>query len=162
MLSNLRQTALGMLSRIDWLGPLLARLTVGVVFAQSGWGKLHNLEKVTEFFGSIGIPYPELQAPFVAGVELVGGVLIAVGLLSRLAAVPLTITMIVAILTALRDQIEGVGDLLGLVEFAYIALFVWIAIAGPGAVSLDALLVRFLSQGSERSAKPAQVRAATL
>jgi putative oxidoreductase len=143
-LLQLREKALGALSRIEFLGPLLARLTVGVVFAQSGWGKLNNLPQVIEFFESIGIPAPELQAPFVAGVELVAGALLVVGLASRFAAVPLVITMVVAIATALWDEVGGIGDLLGLLEFAYIAILVWVAISGPGVVSLDALLVRWM------------------
>jgi putative oxidoreductase len=90
----------------------------------------------------------------VASVELVCGVLLVVGLATRFAAVPLAITMIVAILTALRDQISGVGDLLGLLEFAYIAILFWIAIAGPGIVSLDALLLRFIGASDPAKSSP--------
>ena len=147
-LLGLRHTIVRGLARIDFLAPLLARLTVGVTFAQSGWGKVNNLERVTEFFASIGIPAPELMAPFVAGVELVCGVLLVLGLASRLASIPLIITMIVAIATALRDQVGNVADLLGLNEFAYIAIFFWIVVAGPGAASLDALILRALSSRS--------------
>jgi putative oxidoreductase len=148
-LVGVRDTVVRGLSRIDFLAPLLARLTVGIRFAGAGWAKVNNLPRVVEFFTSLGIPYPELQAPFVAGVELVGGVLIAVGLASRLTAIPLIITMIVAILTALRDQVTGIVALVGLSEFAYIAILFWIAIAGPGAASLDALILR-LAGGGER------------
>jgi putative oxidoreductase len=128
--------------RLAWLPPALARLTLGVVFVQTGWGKLHSLDQVTRFFASLGIPAAGLQAPFVAGVEFFGGLLLLAGLGTRLVAVPLAGTMVVAILTAQRASVHGVGDLLGLIEFVYLVVFVWLAIAGPGALSLDHLLAR--------------------
>lgn len=127
---------------LDWLPPLVARVALGVVFMLSGWGKLHDLEKVTAFFTEIGIPAPAFQATLVSCVELIGGGLLLIGLLTRFAAVPLLITMVVAILTALRENIHGFGDLVGLLEFAYIALLLWLAVAGGGKLSLDYLVVR--------------------
>src|SRR5262245_44452324 len=61
--------------RLSWLPPAVARLTLGVVFALSGWGKLHGLDQVTQYFTELGIPAPAFQAAFVSGVELVGGLL---------------------------------------------------------------------------------------
>lgn len=133
---------------LAWLPPLAARASVGWVFLESGWGKLHNLEGVTEFFASLGIPAPHLQAPFVAGTELLGGALLLLGLATRFAALPLIGVMTVAILTALRDQIGAFSDLFGLAEFCYIALLAWLAISGAGSVSLDAVLRRRLSDRS--------------
>ena len=139
MLVRFRALLLEAAARLRFLPPLLARIAVGAVFIQSGWGKLHNLEQVTDFFRSLGIPAPELQAPFVATVELVGGTLLLVGLGARFAAVPLMITMMVATLTAVWPNVDGVLELLGKVEILYFILFAWIAVAGPGALSLDAL-----------------------
>jgi putative oxidoreductase len=147
------------LARFEVVGRLLARLSVGVMFAQSGWGKLNDLDTVVEFFTTLGIPYPELQAPFVAGVEFGGGLLVTFGLFTRLAAVPLMITMFVAMATALRDQIGSVADLLALSEFTYFAVLGWLALGGPGAVSLDALLVRVIG-GAPAAAQPGGARAA--
>src|SRR2546430_426102 len=93
------------LTKIDWVPFLLTRITVGWIMVESGWGKLHNLPKIVEFFQSLGIPGASFQAPFVAGVELVGGILLILGLFSRIAAIPLSITMVVAILTAKRDEL---------------------------------------------------------
>src|SRR4051812_27128285 len=98
-------------SRIQWLPPLVARISCGWLFAVTGWGKLHNLPKVVEFFTQLGIPAPQLQAPFVATNELVCGVLILIGLFTRLACIPLTISMIVALLTAKRAEIGALDDL---------------------------------------------------
>ena len=127
---------------LAWLPPLAARASVGWVFLESGWGKLHNLEGVTEFFASLGIPAPHLQAPFVAGIEFFGGALLLLGLATRFAALPLIGVMTVAILTALRDQIASLSDLFGLAEFCYIVLLAWLAVSGAGSCSLDALLRR--------------------
>src|SRR5580704_11375892 len=91
--------------RVRWFPLLLVRLTVGVVFIQSGWGKLHSLDKVTDFFTSLKIPAPAFQAHLVATTEFVGGTLVLVGLFARLAAVPLMFTMVVAILTAKGDDL---------------------------------------------------------
>jgi putative oxidoreductase len=137
---------LAIASRLEWLPPLAARVAVGLVFVTAGWGKLQNLERVVEFFRSIGIPAPEIQAPFVATVELVGGILLLLGLGTRFAAVPLAATMVVAIATALWPDLEGAIDLLGKAELLYIVLFGWLAIGGAGAVSLDALLARALGR----------------
>lgn len=128
--------------RLQWLAPLVARITVGWVFAVTGWGKLNNLEKITEFFTDLGIPYPHIQAPFASATELVCGVLILVGLATRVASIPLIIVMLVAIRTAQWENIDSAAALLGTVEWAYIAIFAWLAIAGPGPISLDHLIGR--------------------
>ena len=62
-------------ARLGFVPPLLARIVLGVVFVQSGWGKLHDLDRVVAFFTELGIPAPQIQAPFVAGTELVCGTL---------------------------------------------------------------------------------------
>lgn len=129
-------------ARLSWLPPTLARIAVGWVFLVTGWGKLHNLPRIIEFFTDLGIPFPQYQAPFVAATELVCGTLIVVGLFTRVAAVPLIGTMVVAIATAQWKEVENLAGFLGLVETLYIVLFAWIAIAGPGPLSLDALLQR--------------------
>src|ERR1700679_2859909 len=82
---------------LAWLAPLFARITVGWVFLLSGWGKLHNLSQVTENFIGWGIPFPHLLTPFVSGVEFFGGALLLLGLMTRISAGALGVTMIVAI-----------------------------------------------------------------
>src|SRR5690349_164638 len=82
-----------------WLFPLLARVTVGWIFFQSGWGKLHNLEMVTDYFTELGIPAPALQATFASGTEFVCGALLLAGLATRYAAIPLIVVMLVALRT---------------------------------------------------------------
>jgi putative oxidoreductase len=128
--------------RVQGIAPLLARLSLGYVFIDSGWGKFHNLEKVVEYFTSIGIPFASSQAPFVAGVELACGLLIFVGLFTRLASLPLMGTMVVAILTAKRADIHDLGDLLMLIDSIYIVILLWLVMYGPGALSLDAWIAK--------------------
>src|SRR5450755_973388 len=70
---------------------LLVRVYWGWQLSQNGWAKLHNLPHVTEFFSSLGLPAPGPTAAFVSSFEFVCGVLLAVGLLSRIAALGLTI-----------------------------------------------------------------------
>src|SRR5258707_13073748 len=84
---------------------LVLRLFIGWQFFQSGWGKLHGINHVIEFFTSLGIPAPTLNAYFVSTLECVGGLLLLVGLFSRLIAIPLTINMIVAYVTADRGAL---------------------------------------------------------
>src|SRR5215468_5950459 len=127
---------------LRWLSPTIARLTVGLVFFQSGWGKLHDLEKVTGYFTELGIPNPAFQARFASTAEFVCGGLLLLGLATRLAVVPLIVTMCVAIRTAQWKDVDGIGSLVGLLEFSYIALLVWLGTDGPGPLSLDRLIAR--------------------
>lgn len=130
------------LRKLEWLGPLLVRLTIGLVFAASGWGKLHNLDGVTRFFEALGIPAPAAQAAFVSTVELVAGIMLMVGLLTRVAALFLIGVMAVALWTAKLPELHGIVDLAGTVELAYLVAFVWLVVAGPGTVSLDHVIAR--------------------
>lgn len=134
-----------------WLAPLFARITVGWVFMWSGWGKLNNLPQVTENFAGWGIPIPQILSPFVSGVEFFGGLFLLAGLLTRISAGALGITMIVAIRSAKWADVNSLETLLGFDEFEYLALFLWLAIAGPGALSIDHLLQGWLRGRGTRS-----------
>lgn len=133
---------LNLAAYFSWLPPLFARLTVGWVFVQSGWGKIHNIDKVIGFFTSLNLPAPAFQAHLVAYTEFVAGLLILVGLATRLASIPLTIIMVVALRTALAEDATDFSALTGISEYLYIVLLVWLMIAGPGRVALDALIAR--------------------
>jgi putative oxidoreductase len=155
-LFNVSDRALAFTKKLDWLALLVARLTVGVEFVSTGWGKVHNLDKVIAYFGELGIPAPAFQAQLASVTELVCGGLLVVGLGSRLAACPLVVTMVVAILTAKRDELHGVTDLVGFVEWTYIAILAVVAVFGPGAVSLDAIARKSLR--GMRVTEPAPAR----
>src|SRR5712671_1559158 len=151
---RIRRFILSAADRLSWVPPTLARVAVGVVFIGTGWGKLHNLEKITGFFTELGIPAPGFNAVLVSSAELVCGALILVGLLTRLASLPLIVVVAVAILTAKRAEIGGLSDLLGFVETLYIVLLAWLATAGPGPLSLDRVALRALG-GTGAAATPA-------
>ena len=143
-IESLRVRALDELEKLQWLAPLLGRLAVGLVFMSTGWGKVHSIEKVTGFFTSLGIPAPHFHAILVGYSELLCGTALVLGLLARLATIPLIVSMIVAILTAKRPELHNVFDLVGFDEFTYLVVLVMIAILGPGALSVDAMLVKRL------------------
>ncbi|HVZ72744.1 MAG TPA: DoxX family protein [Polyangia bacterium] len=137
-----------------FLGPTLARLTVGLVFIGTGWGKLHSLPDVTDYFASLHIPAPGLNARLAAGTEFFGGVLVLLGLGTRLVTLPMAFTMVVAILSAKRGDVDGLTSLVGLEEWSYIVFFLWLAVAGAGPLSLDRLLGRWRGRRAEPVALP--------
>lgn len=141
---------LGLAKRVEFVGPLLTRVCLGVLFAQSGWGKLHNLERTTQFFTSLHIPAPGVQAVFVALVELIGGLLLCLGLGTRIASVFLSGTMAVALLTAV--EYEGFTGFLTSNETIYLVALLWLALQGAGAASMDALVANKLSKTSDDEA----------
>jgi putative oxidoreductase len=151
-LKVLLSRAMSVLDRVQWLGPLLVRISLASVFIETGWGKLHDLPKVTGFFTQLGIPMPAFNAGMVSCVEFFGGILILLGLFTRFAAIPMAFSMLVAILTARRGDIDGVFALGGFNEFTYFACFVWLVLAGAGAVSLDRLLFARWAKSSLRQA----------
>lgn len=129
-----------------WLAPLFARITVGWVFLLSGLGKLRNLPQVTENFIGWGIPFPHVFTPLTSGIEFFGGLFLLLGLLTRISAGALGVTMIVAIKAAKWDDVDSLETLLGFDEFEYLALFLWLAIAGAGPLSVDHWLERWLKR----------------
>jgi putative oxidoreductase len=133
----LRTKALATLESLRPLALLLGRLAVGLLFMSTGWGKVHSIPKVTEFFESLHIPAPGFNAVLVGYSELLCGTALVLGLFSRLATIPLIVSMILAILTAKLPSIHGLFDLVEADEFTYLILLVMIAILGPGRWALD-------------------------
>ena len=120
---------------------LVTRLAFGQAFALTGFGKLANLDRTVDFFGSLGIPFPSLQAPLVGAVELLGGILLVLGAGTRAAAGLLVGTMLVALLTAHgADLAAGLRLGAGFDEAApvpYLVAALWLAAKGGGPLSVD-------------------------
>jgi putative oxidoreductase len=141
---------------LAFVAPLLTRLVMGQAFYQTGSGKIENFANTVSFFTELGIPMPEANAFLVSRLEFWGGLLLLVGLATRLVALGLASTMIVALLTADRatflEALRGTGDagLTDVVPFVYLLFLGWLVLAGPGAVSLDALVARWLDRRSPR------------
>ncbi len=132
---------------------LFVRLYWGWQLAQSGWGKLHNIEKVTEFFMSLGLPAPGFTAHFIASLEFVGGILLILGLAARLIALALTINMIMAYITADHDALMSIfsnpDKFYAAAPYTFLFASVVILIFGPGLFSVDAAIAR-LKHGYSR------------
>lgn len=146
--------------KLGFLAPALIRITAGAVFISTGWGHLtHMTETVEAFRDDFGVPFPEFNARLASVTEFVGGILLLFGLGTRFAALPMAFTMLVAIATAKRAQLEslnldGLTTLLGFEEWSYLVMFLVIAIIGPGALSLDALIMRRLDRRSGEVSRP--------
>jgi putative oxidoreductase len=135
---------------LAFLPPLLTRLVIGQAFFFTGRGKLQNPDRIVSFFTDLGIPFPAANAAFVSRLEYYGGMLLIAGLLTRVVALLLGSTMVVALMTADKADfmaaLFNTGDkgLTDVVPFVYLLFLLWLVIAGPGALSLDALLKRWL------------------
>jgi len=123
---------------------LAVRLFWGWHFIGTGWGKLHNLKGVTEYFGSLGIPAPHLNAIMAASTECVGGALLLLGLFSRFASLALIGVMCVAYGTAEIDTVRVIfsnpDKFLGADPFLFLYASVLVFAFGPGRLSLDSIL----------------------
>jgi putative oxidoreductase len=140
----------------SWLAPsrtlfqslflLLIRLYWGWQFFLTGKGKLSNLAKPTEFFQSLGIPFPHEQAILAGTTECVGGLLLLLGLGSRLVSIPLVILLVVAYLTADLDVVKNIfsdpDKFLTADELLFLYTVLIVLLFGPGKFSLDWLLNR--------------------
>jgi putative oxidoreductase len=141
------QFALQGSSDLEQYAILLVRVSIGLFFAISGANKLFSAggtKPVYETLVKANVPFPQLTAYFVAGVEFVCGSLVAVGFLSSPACVGLLVDMIVAILTsALSTVPKGLShlnwldDFLYLPEVLYVLFFIWLVCSGPGKFSVD-------------------------
>lgn len=154
-IANLGASGYRLLIRIgSWLQPvvlLFVRLCWGWQFIQTGWGKFGKLNDVAGFFGTLGIPLPMANAILVATTELVGGVLLLIGLASRAATIPLMIILIVAystddreaLLSFLSNPLEP-DKFLAATPFLFLFACIIIFAFGPGSFSIDYFLKRFV------------------
>jgi len=137
----------------SWLqSPLLlvVRLYWGWQFMQTGWGKLQHLDRVIGFFQSLGIPFPGINAPLVAGMEFFGGLLLILGLGSRLVGLILAFDMLVAYWTADRAALSSVfsnpGNFYNADPYTFMFASLLVFIFGAGLFSLDAIIARRFSK----------------
>jgi putative oxidoreductase len=140
-----------LLAKLDAIASLLQsplllaiRLYWGWQFVQTGWGKLTNLDRTAGFFASLNIPLPKLNAIVAGATECGGGILLALGLFARPAAVPLIFTMLVAYWTADRDALNAIASdpdkFVTATPFLFLLASLLVLAFGPGKLSLDAML----------------------
>jgi putative oxidoreductase len=125
---------------------LAVRLYWGVSFAQTGWGKLMNLERTAGYFESLNLPLPKLNAVMAGATECGGGALLALGLFARPASVPLIFTMLVAYATADREALQAItsnpDQFVTAAPFLFLLASLTVLAFGPGRLSLDAVLFK--------------------
>jgi putative oxidoreductase len=120
---------------------LLLRLYWGWQLAQSGWGKLHHLSNVGEYFSTLGLPMPAQMAVFIACVEFFGGIFLTLGLASRVTglvlAVNLTMAYVIGDREALLSFFSDPDKFIAAAPFAFLMVALIVLIFGPGRISAD-------------------------
>lgn len=117
---------------------LLLRLAVGAVFINHGLMKFKaGMPAIAGFFGKLGIPMPELMAPFISTLELGGGILIVLGIGTRLFGALFAATMLTAIATAFGWKVMDAE-----LELVLLAASLSLMLTGGGRYALDAVLIR--------------------
>jgi putative oxidoreductase len=142
---------------------LIVRLYWGWQFMQTGWGKLGDLGKVTNYFTSLGIPAPAWNAYFISGLEFAGGILLAIGLGSRLLAFLLAADMAVAYYLGDHDALfsffSDPDKFYAAAPFTFLIASLIILVFGPGKLALDAIIAKRFGRPphQDRAASPASL-----
>jgi putative oxidoreductase len=138
------------LHSLEWIGILLARVAVGLLFFLSGRDKLfvpERREQMRQTLSEAHVPFPDLDAVFVATVEFVCGFLLILGALTPLVCALLASVMIVAIVTSAIRNIKASCPLAWLAAFLYLPeplyllVLIWLFLSGPGWLSVDHLVL---------------------
>ncbi|MBI4412188.1 MAG: DoxX family protein [Deltaproteobacteria bacterium] len=144
MIQKLYQRLIGVASKFQSPFLLAIRLYWGFQFFQTGQGKLADIPKVAGYFGSLGIPFPTLNAYLAAGTECFGGLLLLMGFASRLVSIPLAFTMCVAYATAHRGALVNIfadpDTFLEQKPFLFLMTALIVLFFGPGIFSVDAII----------------------
>lgn len=128
---------------------LIVRVYWGYQFFLTGWGKLNNLEGVTGFFESLGIPFPAANAVLVGSLEALGGIALIIGLGSRVFTLPLIGILSVAYATDDREALMNIWSdpeaFLSATPFLFLAAALLIFAFGPGRFAVDHVVGRWWS-----------------
>jgi putative oxidoreductase len=145
LLNLYRRIALG-LSSLQSPMLLAMRLYWGFQFAQTGWGKLHNLAKIAGFFASLNIPVPGVAAPAISLLEFVGGILLMLGLFSRPIAFLLACNMLAAYWTADHEALTSVfsdpGKFYAADPYTFFFVSMMVLIFSAGFFAVDTLIAK--------------------
>jgi len=125
---------------------LFVRLYWGWQLSTNGWAKLHNLHNVTDYFTSLGLPAPGPTAALIATTELICGILLAIGLLSRFVGLVLTIDMAMAYIIGDREALLSIfsdpDKFTAAAPYTTLFAALLILVFGPGKFALDTYLLR--------------------
>ena len=147
LLKRWTNAALGLTTSLDWLAPLLMRIYFGYFWAETGWGKIHNLNAFAQRFVGWGVPYPHISAALSGYTEWIGGILLMLGLFTRLVSIPLMFNMFVALVKVKMKEVTGIDDFAEMDEALYMFILFWLMMAGPGRISIDHLIRLALGVG---------------
>ena len=134
------------LEKFKNIPPLLFRMVLAYGFYGPATMKLKNFNGIVEWFTSMGMPLPKLNAFLATGTETVGFVLIFLGLATRIISIPLMVVMVVAIITVHLGNGFEAGNNGSEIPIYYILMLFSLLITGPGKISLDALISKFYNK----------------
>ena len=142
---------------------LFVRLYWGIQLIQSGWGKLHNLDKVTEYFTTLNLPMPGKMAVFISCIELFGGLFLALGLFSRVTSLVLTVNLIMAYVIGDREALLSIfsdpDKFTAAAPYVFLVASLIVLLSGPGFFSVDTLLNRIFGKPQQQTEGSAESRA---
>lgn len=140
MLKSIYPLTKNMLNRGQNLSLFLARLVVAYGFYGPAMSKWSDIDSVATWFGTLGIPFPTLNAYMAASTELLGVALLTLGLFTRLISIPLIVVMVVAITTVHLTHGFSAGNNGFEIPLYYMLFLAIFASFGAGKLSLDHLL----------------------
>lgn len=158
---NLYRRLLKLLNFLQCPFLLLVRLYWGWQFWQTGWGKLQDISKPIGYFTELGIPFPVFNAWFISLLECFGGILLIVGLASRLISIPLVIDMVVAYIVGDREALKSIfsepDKFYAAAPYTFLFASLIVLLFGPGAISVDYLIARYLKKRHPAEPGPSMV-----
>lgn len=143
---NIYKNIINFLEKLKDLPPLLFRIVLAYGFYEPATMKLKNFSGIVEWFTSMGMPLPKLNAFLATGTETVGFVLLFLGLAIRIISIPLMVVMVVAIVTVHLGNGFEAGDNGFEIPIYYLLMLFSLLITGPGKFSLDALITKLYNK----------------
>jgi putative oxidoreductase len=138
---------------------LFVRVYWGWQLIESGWGKLHHLSNVTEYFASLGLPMPAQMAVAISCVELLGGIFLALGLLSRLTALVLSINLFMAYVMGDREALFSIfsdpDKFYAAAPYTFLIASLIVLIFGAGKISADTLIGNLIGPAKSNESRSA-------
>ena len=130
----------GLLDKLKDLAPLIFRLLLAYCFFEPAWNKLQDVNAIGDWFASMELPAPHLQAWMATITECLGVILLTLGLGTRVIAIPLIITMLVAIKTVHWENGFAAGNNGFEIPMYYALMLLSLVFTGSGKISIDYLL----------------------
>lgn len=141
-LINATETAISFANKLKDLPPLIFRLILAYGFYEPALKKLTHFSDIISWFGSMGIPFPELNAFLATATENLGVVLLTLGLATRFISIPMMFVMVVAVITVHYKNGFSCGGNGFEIPFYYFFMLFSLVVSGAGKFSLDYLIAK--------------------